>query len=683
MEKWFYAPVWRQRVQGGGRGREGGGRGGRGREKKEAAGRWVVVGAGEGGSGERIAAAGRRAGMEVELMARQGGYEEKMEELERRGWWGEEAGEAREVVVVHTWLMEEGEGWEESGVYSVMELGRVLGERGLAAEMVVVSRGMQVVTGEEEGVEAGKGAVLGVLKVMPQEYGKLRWRSLDVEGNGRRSGEEEAGGGGRGRVSGREEDLVVREIRGEEGERGGGRVVAWRGGRRWEQGYEAVAVAGRGQGEEERNGDEERKGEAEQDSGGGGLRRRGVYMIRGGLGGMGLTVAEYLVEAVEARVALVGRRSFPVREQWEEWKRRGASEVGEGEAGKVVKQVERLQGMEQRGGEVLVLQADVADREAMATVVRQIEQRWGRIHGVIHAAGMVGQEMMRSIGETRREDVEGQFRSKVYGLETLGEVVRGADFDVLCSSLSTVLGGLGYGAYAAANAYMDSYAQVRGRPWLSVNWDGWRWEKAGGEQGRRAGIEAEEGREVWERVLHWAQSADAVPQLIVSVSDLAGRLRQWVEEVGAVATATLATVHARPALENEYVAPRNDIERRLADLWSQVLGLTPIGIYDNFFELGGHSLLAMKIINSIRSDFPIKLSMNAIIQNPTVEQMALWIETQLAVSEVTTTQAADQSSVGTRTEESVAGPNALQSAAPVLVEIKPIGSLEPLFLVHP
>jgi amino acid adenylation domain-containing protein len=79
---------------------------------------------------------------------------------------------------------------------------------------------------------------------------------------------------------------------------------------------------------------------------------------------------------------------------------------------------------------------------------------------------------------------------------------------------------------------------------------------------------------------------------------------------------------ARPELEKAFVAPRTPIERVLADIWGEVLGLKQIGVHDNFFELGGHSLLATQVISRVRQAFEVDLPLRSLFESPTVEGMA-------------------------------------------------------------
>jgi ubiquinone/menaquinone biosynthesis C-methylase UbiE len=82
----------------------------------------------------------------------------------------------------------------------------------------------------------------------------------------------------------------------------------------------------------------------------------------------------------------------------------------------------------------------------------------------------------------------------------------------------------------------------------------------------------------------------------------------------------------RPEELGEYVSPRTDLQRTLAQIWAHVLRIDQVGLRDNFFELGGHSLLAMKLITEISERLHIFLSAGVVFRYPTLEQMALFLE---------------------------------------------------------
>ena len=126
----------------------------------------------------------------------------------------------------------------------------------------------------------------------------------------------------------------------------------------------------------------------------------------------------------------------------------------------------------------------------MRAALAAVHARWGAVHGVVHAAGV---SEGKALEELSREDVAEHFRSKGEGLYVLEEVLaeeKELDWCVVFSSLSAVLGGLGFGAYAAANSFMNEFVKRHnergGRQWSCVAWDTWRVGEAGRE-GRLGG----------------------------------------------------------------------------------------------------------------------------------------------------------------------------------------------------
>lgn len=82
---------------------------------------------------------------------------------------------------------------------------------------------------------------------------------------------------------------------------------------------------------------------------------------------------------------------------------------------------------------------------------------------------------------------------------------------------------------------------------------------------------------------------------------------------------------ARPELEQVFVAPRNEVEQTLSNIWAEVLHLEQIGINDNFFDLGGHSLLATQVISRVEVAFNVELPLRAIFENPTVAGLGMML----------------------------------------------------------
>jgi phthiocerol/phenolphthiocerol synthesis type-I polyketide synthase E len=384
-----------------------------------------------------------------------------------------------------------------------------------------------------------------------------------------------------------------------------GSAVAFRRGRRWVLDYEPVRI------------------EAAERSP---LRHRGVYLLTGGLGGVGLVLARHLAKTAQARLVLIGRSAFPARSEWD---------ACEDESTR--RRIAQLEELEELGAEVLVLTADVSSEADMRRVLAAIDERFGALHGVIHGAGAVGIETFREIRQANAANAESQFNAKVRGTLVLDRVLadRRLDFCLSLSSLSAILGGLGFVAYSAANLFLDAFAQWKNRQggtqWTSVDWDSWR---LGDTRPVIAGLGATvsefvmqpgEGAAAFERIL----AQQNLGQVVVSSGDLHARLRQWIER-GPAPPQPPAATHERPNLSTPYEPPNGELEQQLAGIWQELFGVASVGVQDNFFELGGHSLLATQLNARLSSKLHVEMSLAALLQAPTIAELAIAIVSKQA-----------------------------------------------------
>ncbi len=478
----------------------------------------------------------------------------------------------------------------EGSFFSLLHLAQVLGERGPGrpCRLLVVSDHLHRVDGTDV-LLPERALLLGPCQVIPQEYPGIRAQSVDVPPRMAEGPEALQLAG-----------WIIAELAAARPQP----VVAYRDGRRWLPGFEPASLAS-----------------------GGGVRRlrpRGVYVLTGGLGGVGMLVARELARSVGARLVLVARTASAERD-----------------AG-------RLQELEALGAEVLVAAADVADREQMQAVLDRATERFGAIHGVFHLAGYSGQATVKLIPEVDRAEAERHFRAKVDGTRVLAELLAGRalDFCLLFSSNAAVLGGLGAVAYAAANRFLDAFAAARpggGAPWLSVSWDGWQL-AAGALLGSfqssldRYSMTPAEGLEVLRRVV------EQVPpgRVVVSTGDLRARLVESAVAERDEAAGGPPTVVARGAIS---AAPTNEIETRVAAVWSSLLGFDEIGIDDNFFDLGGSSLLGLRVVSRLQRELGIEIPMVKLFEGPTVRSFARLLA---AVEAPAATALADSSDRGAR-----------------------------------
>jgi len=466
---WFYVPTWHRSTPAEGLAAA----------APEPGGRWLVLG-GDGALGGELVGRLGELSQEVVRVARGDGFarvaegvytadparradfEELLADLRGRGW--------TPGRIVHLWSVSEpgerpgdGAGGDRSreqldfGFHSLLALAQALGKAGASAgapsadagaeggdaeplRVDVVSSNMQEVVGGEL-LWPEKAALLGPCRTLPKESAGVGCRSVDLDLAG-----VEAGGPGWRRVV----EQLVTELVAAPPEP----VVAYRGHHRWLPGFDPV-----------------RLGPVDGEPSEARLRPDGCYLVTGGLGGMGLALAEHLARTVKAKLVLVGRSELPPRERWEEWLGSHPDDP------RAAAKVRRVLELEELGAEVLAASADVADEAAMARVLADARERFGELHGVVHAAGISpGGLLQLESPEAAAETL----RPKVAGTRVLARLLAGTplDFFVLCSSRSAFLAPPGSVSYTAANAFLDAFAHG-GAPagWgltLSIGWCAWR-----------------------------------------------------------------------------------------------------------------------------------------------------------------------------------------------------------------
>lgn len=355
------------------------------------------------------------------------------------------------------------------------------------------------------------------------------------------------------------------------------------------------------------------------------IRRNGVYLITGGLGAVGLALAQSLAQESTARLVLTTRSAFPEPATWD------VIAADANASHKIVECIRALRRIEHAGGEVLVVTADVADEASLGVALRAAQMRFGRVHGVFHLAGATHDASVYvPLRTLERAQLEAQARPKVLGLLNLERVLANADVDFVLafSSNSATFGGVGFAAYAAANAAMDaitvSLPQNDVPKWLSFGWDGWATD-ATPTHGGAAMPPHDALRALW-AIFPYA----TVPHVVISQHDLSAPpvFDRTSEEMP---RASASAVLSRNALTAPYVAPRNELERMVVTVWERVLGVAPISVYDNCFELGADSLVLLDIIEKSKAQFHVTVPLRAFLSSDlTIATFAAQIAAEMA-----------------------------------------------------
>jgi acyl transferase domain-containing protein/acyl carrier protein len=468
-----------------------------------------------------------------------------------------------------------------------------LGEREEPLQITVVSANACDVVGDTAPREA-QAALSGLCQVVGQEYPRIGCRQIDIDPL---------------RLPARATAAHLwHELR---ADRPAARC-AWRGSTRWSLDFAAMPLTASDTPSVIPSHD---------------LRRRGSYAIVGDIaGGLGQVWADALREHHQARLALIDTT--------------GSTDHADDDL-----------------SELLHLSADPGDAAGMQAAIAAALERLDRLDGVFYSSPTTSPSSAAPLALVRPTHWRNNRQGKVDGLKALASVLASTPaaqapaFVCVQSSLSTIVGGLGLAPYAAANHQLDALVaqqNLAGRAkWYAINWDACRDEHASPKDAAGdlapAGVGAALAEyaltpgEVWqatERVLTLAPPG----QVVVSRADLSLRLRQWVsatprslDETGVGARPKgKHGRHERPLLETPYLAPRDDVEQTIANIWQEALGIDRVGVDDNFFELGGHSLLAIQVIGRLRAAFPVEIEMQQLLAgNPTVATVAAALSQRL------------------------------------------------------
>jgi len=509
-----------------------------------------------------------------------------------------------EAAKNNEWYTRVREGVFNSLVYLTKAIGRQALDKRI--QLTVVSSHMQGVYGSDL-LYPEKALLLGPVRTIPREYPGITCRSIDFA---------------------LDEQIFQRlwqEIWYESSET----IVAYRGIHRLTQTFDPFPL------------------QASDDSTPGPrLRQRGVYLLTGGLGGIGLSLAEYLARAARARLILTGRSPFPPRNDWDQWLAQHAGEDTETHD-PIGPKIKKLKELEELGAEVMVFSADAADHQRMKEVITVAEKQWGKINGIVHCAGIVQGGLIQQV--TDQQVLDG-FRSKVSGTLVLDALFKDAgsnlDFFILCSSLNALLGVMGEVIYCAANAFLDAFALQRTSGnsvfTAAINWDAWQGVGFAREVEKRfanhknfsqlaenafkLGMRADEGVEVFKRVL----AADT-PRLAVSTVDLSRRFKTAaaIETYPAVEKFKelnrSAACCPRPELSIPYAPPENEIQQLICETWEKFLGVEQVGIHDNFFELGATSLGIVQVTVLLKETLEKNIPVPTMYAYPTVKELARYL----------------------------------------------------------
>nr|AAK57189.1 MxaE [Stigmatella aurantiaca] len=367
------------------------------------------------------------------------------------------------------------------------------------------------------------------------------------------------------------------------------------------------------------------------------LRPDGAYLVTGGLGGLGLKVARWLVARGARHLVLLGRS--------------GASGAGDAASARRREGIESLRAL---GASVTTLAVDVADREKLAALLREAAATLPPLRGVIHAAALLTESNLENMDLAA---MTAMMRPKVLGSWVLHEVTREAelDFFVMFSSTSTLWGASGLAHYAAGNQFLEALAHHRraqGLPATTIHWG--TWDEIGGERAdnergyARFGLNpmsSEPALEAMGQVLRAGVSHKTIASVNWSVLKPiweARRRRPFLQHMGESLPTPGATASSRARLLTELQAlpPARRFDTLVQRIQSEVGRILGFAASDlpsterGFFQMGMTSQMSVELRNALQRGLEKELPASLAFDHPTVIALAKRLASSVTAVEI-------------------------------------------------
>ncbi|WP_431206512.1 SDR family oxidoreductase [Bradyrhizobium betae] len=325
------------------------------------------------------------------------------------------------------------------------------------------------------------------------------------------------------------------------------------------------------------------------------LRDDGCYIITGGAGRVASALVKAIRREVAAPIVLLGRQPFESVQP-------------------------RLTSL---ANNVVYRQLDVTDAAGTAELFTELRSEYARINGVIHAAGETDTRRFATLATLEASSWAEISAAKLRGTSAIAAALRPdeADFVLLCSSLSTAIGGVGFASYIAANATLDEYAESRwergDKRWISVGWEAWTEGDARTDIGpARYALDDEDGYHAFMRCL-----CVRGPVVLISTAPIDARIDEIREQVGRTSVPSSQILGAVAASPSPAVAVENVLRA--------VLGRIPDDPERDLREEAIESLTILQIVTRLRKSLKIELSLMDVMRNLSVNGLRHLVETAI------------------------------------------------------
>ena len=371
------------------------------------------------------------------------------------------------------------------------------------------------------------------------------------------------------------------------------------------------------------------------------IKENGIYIIAGGAGGLGLEIAQNIANKTPVRIIFLNRSSLPKRSEWK-------NTILRNDNYEITHRIKGLIKLEEMGSSAEYIQTDITNIDSLQKAFSYVKEKHGTIDGIIHSAGVgVGMEGKR-IRETKINEFKEIMKCKTIGTWNLKKASQpySLDFFILFSSPITITGGIGSGSYVAANEYQEAFAAynrhyTRSNS-ISISWAPWDYTFYktntcfNPEKNLFEKLSTQQITETFEHILN-LNIGQVVVGNLNSASKLFGMKDMWefslsesiIKNMEPVQTESIKTedkIKSKNNIKLNSNSPNIQTEKKLADIFGNMLGYEELNSSDNFFELGGDSIIAIKLIENINTEFGINMKVNELLRMPVLNNLAKHID---------------------------------------------------------
>ncbi|QUH28423.1 SDR family NAD(P)-dependent oxidoreductase [Vallitalea guaymasensis] len=482
---------------------------------------------------------------------------------------------------------------QENNLHTLLWLAKLISnnENQENVKLVVLSKNGISITGDEEVINPQNTTALGLGKCISKELKKIKFCFVDYDYETTL-------------------DYIIQEINSKNKEE----VVVYRNNIRYVERLKEIIPSGQDSSEL--------------------LIDSGVYIVTGGLGGIGYETAKKICETTKDTTLIVIGRSELVT----------SGDIDPGQE-KMLEKYNRYTTLAHLSKNIEYYKADISKYDRMEEILTTVRKKYGKINGVIHAAGIGGGRLIES---TTVEDIDAMLKPKVYGTWNLDQLTKedNLDFFVLYSSIATVFSSIELSAYTAANTYLDYFCQYRkanrcGKTY-TINWATWSEIGMSVEHNFTVDtlfktIKTKDGIKGFLDVLGSDYTNIIIGELNFD-SPIALMMNNYPIKYSEYIMDQLAALKDKNKKKNVTDRPKmisgtgdsqySDIEVKIAHACQEVLGYEEIDINDNFFEMGADSILMGHIFNIINEYYPERLQLTDLFAYPSVRQLSEYLDSK-------------------------------------------------------